>query len=91
MEEARRVLDRLDRIETLRKAAARPQLLLEEVRALLAEGEEWTRSERGGTEGADEVLDRVRRALERGDQAAPPTLPSPGARLRRRPEDAAPA
>ena len=47
MEEARRVLERLDRIEALERAAAGPAELLGELRALLAEAEEWARVEGG--------------------------------------------
>jgi len=41
VEEARRVLDRLKRIEALRRAQASPAVILREVRSLLAEGEAW--------------------------------------------------
>ena len=45
MEEARAVLDRLDRIEALERDGAPARVLLEEVRALLGEAEVWVRAE----------------------------------------------
>jgi hypothetical protein len=47
VDEARAVLERLGRIERLRREGALPQLLLEELRALLQEAEEWSRVEGG--------------------------------------------
>jgi hypothetical protein len=69
MEEARRVLDRLDRIEDLQRGVAPPRVLLEEVRALLGEAEEWVRSESGGAR-AEHALECVREALDRGETGA---------------------
>ena len=46
MEEARAVLERLERIEALDRAGAEPGELLAELRALLAEAEAWSRSGR---------------------------------------------
>jgi hypothetical protein len=65
MDEARRVLDRLDRIEGLRRRQAAPRLLLEEVRALLVEAEEWTRTDPAAAR-AEQALDRVREAVGGG-------------------------
>jgi hypothetical protein len=48
MDEARRVLDRLTRIDRLRRAHASPAVILREVRALLEEGEAWRDAERAG-------------------------------------------
>jgi hypothetical protein len=62
MEEARRVLERLERIEALDRASAPPGELLAQVRALLHEAEEWTRAE-GGDVGAQAAVQRLRRAL----------------------------
>jgi hypothetical protein len=64
MDEARRVLERLERIERLRGAGAPAAVLLGEVRALLSDGERWIASER--PEGVDEAraaLDRCRASL----------------------------
>jgi hypothetical protein len=63
MDEARRVLERLERIETLDRSAAPPRLVLEEVRALLSEAEEWVRAERGGADLAEQALRRCRAAI----------------------------
>jgi hypothetical protein len=62
MEEARRVLDRLERISDLEREQAPPRELLGELRELLREAEIWVRAEpdRGG---AEEALARCRAAL----------------------------
>jgi hypothetical protein len=62
MDEARRVLDRLQRIEQLDRAAAAPGELLDELRALLREAEAWSRAEGGEAEG---TVERLREALVR--------------------------
>jgi hypothetical protein len=59
MDEARRVLERLKRIERLRGGGAPAGVLLGEVRALLADGERWLASEQ------PEGLDKARAALDR--------------------------
>jgi hypothetical protein len=64
MDEARKVLERLRRIELLEQEGAAAPVLLEEVRALLEEGEAWIRAEPGGTARATEALDRCRESLE---------------------------
>jgi hypothetical protein len=63
MEEARSVLERLDRIETMRRANAGPAELLGELRALLRDAESWSSAEGGGA--GDEVVARLRQALAR--------------------------
>jgi hypothetical protein len=63
MEEARRVLERLDRIESMQKADAGPAELLAELRALLTEAEEWARAE-GGAAG-EHAAARLRASLSR--------------------------
>ena len=64
MDEARRVLERLARIEALDRAAAGPGELLAELRALVREAEDWARVE-GGEADVDGVVERLRRSLER--------------------------
>jgi hypothetical protein len=64
MDEARRVLERLARIEALDRAAARPGELLAELRELVREAEDWARVE-GGEADVDGVVERLRRSLER--------------------------
>jgi len=64
MEEARRVLERLEAIERLRDGGASAAILLGEVRALLADGERWLASERPeGLDTARAALDRCRAEL----------------------------
>ena len=63
MEEARSVLERFERIESMRRANAGPVELLAELRALLREAEAWAREE-GGDAGSSAV-GRLRAALER--------------------------
>lgn len=63
MDEARRVLERMARIEALDRAAAPPRAVLAEVRALLDEAEAWVRAEPAGTDLAEEALERCRLAV----------------------------
>jgi hypothetical protein len=70
VEEARRVIDRLDRIETLKQAGAPAEELLGEVRALLRDGEAWLASEPAATEQAREALDRCSERIGREAEAA---------------------
>jgi hypothetical protein len=64
MDEARRVLERLARIEALDRSAAGPAELLDELRALVREAEDWARAE-GGEARADAAVERLRSALAR--------------------------
>lgn len=63
MEEARSVLERFDRIESMRRANAGPAELLGELRALLREAEAWVRVE--GGDAGDDAVARLRQALTR--------------------------
>lgn len=64
MDEARRVLKRLERIEMLRRSDAPAAVLLAQLRRLLAEGERWLAAERAdGSDGARRALERCRRQL----------------------------
>jgi hypothetical protein len=63
VEEARRVLERLDRIESMQRAHAAPAELLAELRALLDEAEAWASCE-GGEAGAGAAA-RLRASLAR--------------------------
>lgn len=58
-----RMLDRLDRIESLDRSGAPPAQLLDELRALVVDAEAWTRAE--GGEAAGEAVERIRSALVR--------------------------
>lgn len=57
------MLDRLERIEALEAAGAPAQVLLDEVRGLLADAEVWVRTEPFGTDLAESSLERCREAL----------------------------
>ena len=63
MDEARRVLERLERIEELDRTTASPGELLDEVRGLLRDAEAWVRVE--GGDAADDAVTRLREALAR--------------------------
>jgi hypothetical protein len=89
MDEARRVISRLARIEALQGAHAPPATLLAEVRQLLREGEAWLAAERRGTSrapaagpGGDSTtaaaaaLDGCRRSLDAGEEVVPARQPS---------------
>jgi len=69
MDEARAVVRRLERIEALERGRARVGVLLAEVQALLVEAEEWVRAEPGGTEPAEDALERCRDALTARERA----------------------
>jgi hypothetical protein len=61
MDEARALLARFDRIETLERAGAGPAELLEELRHLVREAEAWAALD--AHERAHAALDRCRDAL----------------------------
>jgi hypothetical protein len=63
VDESRAVLARLARIEALDRRGSGSQELVDELRALLSEAEEWSRRE-GGDAGARAVED-LRTALDR--------------------------
>ena len=64
MDEARRVLARLKRIEALEHDRAGPRILLGELRALLGEAEAWARSEHDVPDPALEAVERCRHKLQ---------------------------
>jgi hypothetical protein len=66
MDEARKVIERLERIDRLRSAGGSRAVLLAEVRALLDEGEAWIAAEPGGTQRASDALEACRRRLGPG-------------------------
>jgi hypothetical protein len=89
VDEALKVIRRLDRIEALKSAQAPAESLIAEVRELLAEGEAWIAAERdeagrpggetfafeGGptTDGAAAALAGCRRTLADGKEVRPET------------------
>jgi hypothetical protein len=73
VEKARAILERLDRIDGLREEEAPATVLLEEVRALLCEAEEWVREEPAAGR-AVEALQRSREALAAGERESAKVL-----------------
>jgi hypothetical protein len=63
MDEARAVIERLERIEALDREGAPAGALLDELRELLIEAEAWVRAERPGTR-AEAAVERCRSALD---------------------------
>lgn len=63
VDEARAVLERLERIEALDRAGAGRAALLAELRALLDEAEAWSRME--GGDAGERAVDGLRQALAR--------------------------
>jgi hypothetical protein len=61
MDEARAVIDRLERIDVLERDGAPPAVLLEELRGLVRDAEAWSRLERD--ERAAAVVERCDSAL----------------------------
>lgn len=70
MDEARRVLERLERIECLDRDATPSHVLLEELRALVGEAEAWARTERADTTAALHAACRLDAALSDGESGA---------------------
>jgi hypothetical protein len=68
MEEARRVLARLERIEALDREQALPGDLLAELRALLTEAEAWARAEHAVPEATVDAVERCREMLCRPEE-----------------------
>lgn len=89
MDEARRVIERLERIEALQSSQAPAETLLGEVRQLLREGEAWLAAEHGGTfraaggatgdlhAEAVAALDGCRATLAEGEEVVPGKARSP--------------
>jgi hypothetical protein len=69
VEKERAILDRLERIDGLRRDDAPAGVLLDEVRALLSDAEDWVR-EQDVPDRAAEAVERSREALD-GVFAAP--------------------
>ena len=69
MEKEREILERLERIDDLRRGDASAGALLDEVRALLADAEDWVR--------AEDVPDRAARAVERSREALDDVFSAP--------------
>jgi hypothetical protein len=68
MEKEHAIFERLERIDGLRREEAPAGVLLDEVRALLAEAEEWVRAEPGVPSRVVEAVARSQAALETGER-----------------------
>jgi len=64
VEKEHAVYERLERIDGLRREDAPAEVLLDEVRALLSEAEDWVRTEPGVPQRAAEAVERSKAALE---------------------------
>ena len=69
MEKERAILERLERIDGLRREDAPAGVLLDEVRALLADAEDWVREEPVPSRTADAV-ERAQRGARGGRERA---------------------
>jgi hypothetical protein len=67
VEKERAIWERLERIDGLREEDAPAGVLLDEVRALLSEAEEWVREELDAPKRAADALDRSKAALAAGE------------------------
>lgn len=74
MEKERAIWERLERIDGLREEDAPAGVLLDEVRALLSEAEEWVREEPDASKRAADALDRSKAALAAGELRTAKTL-----------------
>jgi hypothetical protein len=66
VEQARKVIDRLRRIEALEREGAPARSVLAEVHELLLEAEDWLAAERVGADLADAAVARCREAYDKG-------------------------
>ena len=57
------MLRRLERIEVLERRGSPAELMLVELRELVAEAEAWVRVEPGPTDGAEDAIERLRHAV----------------------------
>jgi hypothetical protein len=67
VQKERAILERLERIDGLRQEDAPAGVLLDEVRALLSEAEDWVREEPGVPERAVVALERSKATLAAGE------------------------
>jgi hypothetical protein len=68
VEKERAILERLERIDGLRSEDAPAEVLLDEVRALLADAEDWVRDEPVPSR-TESAVERAREALATGASA----------------------
>ena len=67
VEKERAILERLERIDDLRREDAPAGLLLEAVRSLLSDAEEWVREDPAVPTGVEAAIERSREALAAGE------------------------
>jgi hypothetical protein len=67
VESERAILEGLERIDCLRREDAPAGVLLEAVRSLLADAEEWVREDQAVPASAAAAIDRSREALAAGE------------------------
>ena len=67
VEKERAILERLERIDGLRQEDAPAGVLLDEVRALLSQAEDWVREEPGAPGRVVDALGRSKSALAAGE------------------------
>jgi hypothetical protein len=67
VEKEHAVYERLERIDGLRSGSAPADVLLDEVRALLAEAEDWVRDDSSASSRTIAAIERTKAALEAGD------------------------
>ena len=77
VEKERAILERLERIDGLRQEDAPAELLLDEVRFLLAEAEDWVREDPTVPPSAAEAIERSRDALAAGEMRSKTALAIP--------------
>lgn len=71
------LLDRLERIDGLRREDAPAGVLLEEVRSLLSEAEQWAREDPATPASAARAIERSRAALAAGESCSENALAMP--------------
>jgi hypothetical protein len=74
VEKERAILARLERIDGLRHEDAPAGVLLDEVRALLSDAEEWVREDPEAPDRAVQAIERSRAALAHGERQASSAL-----------------
>jgi hypothetical protein len=77
VEKERAILERLERIDGLRREDAPAGVLLEAVRSLLSDAEEWVREDPAAPPRAAEAIERSREALAAGESRSNTALAMP--------------
>jgi hypothetical protein len=77
MEKEYAILAGLERIDGLRREDAPAEVLLDAVRCLLSDAEEWVREDPAAPRCAAEAIERSREALAAGEARSEPALAIP--------------